>query len=95
MPQCLDSLGILIPGSYSFHQAVKLSVLEVSWIEKFLTNRKQPHVMTIFCVQILEGCLNVFLMFQVVILVQFFNHEKCSKRSLFNSSASTLTTILE
>ena len=32
-------------------------------------------------------------MFDLVILVQLFNYKKCSKRTLFNSSVSTLTTI--
>ena len=60
MPQCLDSLGKLIPGSYSFYQAAKLNVLVVSWIEKILTNRKQPDVMTHFL------CSNIGGVFQCV-----------------------------
>ena len=37
----------------------------------------------------------LIFMFQLVILVQLFNYGKCFKRSLFNSSVSTLTTALE
>ena len=37
----------------------------------------------------------LILMFQLVILVQLFNYGKHFKRSLFNSSVSTLTTALE
>ena len=39
--------------------------------------------------------MRVFLMFQLVILVQLFNYENSFKMSLFNSSVSTLTTALE
>ena len=69
MPQCLDSLGKLIPGSYSFHQAAKLNVLVVSWIEKSLTNRKQPHVMTYFL------CSNIGGVFECVsyVSVSYFS----------------------
>ena len=41
----------------------KLSVLVVSWIEKFLTNRKQPHVMTHFLCSNVGGvfeCISYF-----------------------------------
>ena len=50
MPQCLDRVLVnfyLGPTIFT-KQPNELNVLVVSWIEKILTNKKQPHIMTHF-----------------------------------------------
>ena len=82
MPQ---SLGKLIPGSYSFHEAAKLNVLVVNWIEKILTNRKHPHVMTHFLCSNIGGVFQCVSFFSVSNFSSLFNYEKKNKRSLFKA----------
>ena len=75
----------------SFAVTAKLICVFVFAYAKSRFSYDEAHlIVTHFLCSNIGGVLNVFLIFQLVILVQLFNHEKCCKgASLFNSSVST------